>query len=419
MRLLVRGIGQLVTCQGPKRPRSGPAASELGILEQGAVVVDDGLITWVGHDRDMVADLQVDEELEVDGRLVTPGFVDPHTHALFAGTRESEFARRVAGATYEEIMAQGGGISASARMLREAEDEQVISETVSRLDRMLRFGVTTCEIKSGYGLTAEEEVRSILLIDRVGKHAAQDIVPTYLGAHAVPPEHKALQAEFVDYIINEMTPAVGRLGLARYCDVFCEEGVFTVQESRRILLGARDWGMRLKIHADELASSGGTRLGAELAVDTADHLLRSSREDLAALRDAGGIGVILPGTCLGLGKTSYAPGKLMTELGLPVALATDLNPGNCYCENLPLMITLGCLYAGLTVEQAVVGVTVNAAYGVGLGDVMGSIELGKQGDLVAWEAENYRELAYHFGVPLAALVVKKGSVVFDQRNGGR
>jgi imidazolonepropionase len=248
---------------------------------------------------------------------------------------------------------------------------------------------------------------------------AQDIVPTYLGAHAVPPEHKAAQEEFVEYIINEMTPAVGRLGIARYCDVFCEEGVFTVGESRRILLGARAVGMRLKIHADELASSGGTRLGAELGVDTADHLLRSSREDLEALRDAGGIGVILPGTCLGLGKTSYAPGRLMTELGLPVALATDLNPGNCYCENFPLMITLGCLYAGLTVEQAVIGVTINAAYGVGMGDNIGSIELGKQGDLVAWDAQNYRELAYHFGTPLAALVVKKGSVVFHRQSGLR
>ena len=419
MKLLVRGIGQLVTCAGPKRPRSGLAASELGIWEQGAVVIDDGLITWVGYERELAADLQVDEELKVNGCLVTPGLVDPHTHALFAGTREREFARRVAGATYEEIMAEGGGISASARMLREAEDEQVIAESTARLDRMLSCGVTTCEIKTGYGLSTEEEVRSILLIDKLKEHVAQDIVPTYLGAHAVPPEHKAHQAEFVEYIINEMTPAVGRLGVARYCDVFCEEGVFTVPESRRILLGGRDWGMQLKIHADELASSGGTRLGAELGVDTADHLLRSSREDLEALRDAGGIGVILPGTCLGLGKTSYAPGKLMTELGLPVALATDLNPGNCYCENLPLMITLGCLYAGLTVEQAVIGVTINAAYGVGSGNEIGSIELGKRGDLVAWDAESYQELAYHFGVPLAAIVLKDGQVVFDHGNGSR
>jgi imidazolonepropionase len=419
MRLLIRDIGQLVTCSGRRGPRAGQAAGELAILEKGAVLVDDGLITWIGHECDLSADLQVDEELAVDGRLVTPGFVDPHTHALFAGTREREFARRVAGATYEEIMAEGGGISASARMLREARDEQIIAETTARLDRMLTFGVTTCEIKSGYGLATEEEVRSIRLIDELREHVAQDIVPTYLGAHAVPPEHKTAQEDFVEYIVNEMTPAVGRLGIARYCDVFCEEGVFTVDESRRILLGARAVGMRLKIHADELASSGGTRLGAELGVDTADHLLRSSREDLEALRDAGGIGVILPGTCLGLGKTSYASGRLMTELGLPVALATDLNPGNCYCENLPLMITLGCLYAGLTVEQAVIGVTVNAAYGVGMGDNIGSIELGKQGDLVAWDVQNYRELAYHFGTPLAALVVKKGSVVFHRQGGLR
>jgi imidazolonepropionase len=407
-----------VTCSGPKGPRSGQAAGNLGIIEHGgAILIDSGRITWVGQARDVDADFRADEELDVEGRLVTPGLVDPHTHALFAGTREREFARRVAGASYEQIMAEGGGISASARMLRETSDEQIVAETKARLNRMLTFGVTTCEIKSGYGLTTEEEVRSIRLIKTVAEQVAQDIVPTYLGAHAIPPQHKAAQGEFVDYIINEMTPAVGSLGIARYCDVFCEEGVFTVDESRRILLGARERGMRLKIHADELASSGGTRLGAELGVDTADHLLRSSRTDLEALRDAGGIGVVLPGTCLGLGKTSYAPGKLMTELGLPVALATDLNPGNCYCENLPLMITLGCLYAGLTVEQALVAVTVNAAWGVGLGDEIGTIEPGKRGDLVAWDAENYQELAYHFGVPLAALVVKNGRVVFVRGNG--
>ncbi len=208
-----------------------------------------------------------------------------------------------------------------------------------------------------------------------------------------------------------MTPAVGEKRLAEYCDVFCEEGVFTVDESRRILLGAKRFGMKLKIHADELASSGGTRLGAELGVQTADHLLRASESDLRALRDSGGIAVILPGTCLGLGKTAFARGKVMAEMGLPIALATDLNPGNCYCENLPLMMTLGCLYAGLTVEQAIIGVTINAAYGLGLGDKAGSLEPGKWGDLVAWDAESYEEIVYHFGVNLVHVVVKKGEVV--------
>lgn len=413
MRLLVRGVTQLVTCLGPAGPRAGEDARDIGVIEHGALLIDEGLISWVGSEEAIPRGLNPTQELDVQGRVVTPGLVDPHTHALFAGTREKEFARRVEGATYEEIMAEGGGISASARMLRDAGDKEILAQSKARLLRMLAHGVTSCEIKSGYGLTTEQEVRSLRLIDALSEQIPQDIIPTYLGAHAIPPERKQNRQAFIDYIVNEMTPAVAEEGLAEYCDVFCEEGAFTVEESRNILLSAQRLGMKLKIHADELASSGGTRLGAELGVETADHLLRASKADLEALRDAGGIGVILPGTCLGLGKTGYAPGRLMTEIGLPVALATDLNPGNCFCENLPLMMTLACLYAGLTVEQAITAVTVNAAYAVGLGEQTGQLELGFWGDLVAWDAQHYQELAYHFGVALANLVVKRGEVVYE------
>ena len=413
MTVFIRNISQLITCAGIERPRAGEHAGDIGVVTRGALLIDEGLIVWAGSEDDMPAGIDPDNEIDAQGRIVTPGLVDPHTHALFAGSRAREFSRRVSGATYEEIMAEGGGISASARMLRDTSDDDIIQQTVGRLNRMLSYGVTSCEIKSGYGLSTEEEVRSIRLIDELGKVVPLDIIPTYMGAHAIPPEAEKNRGEFIQYIINEMTPAVAETGLAEFCDVFCEEGVFTVEESRRILLGAAEYGMKLKIHADELASSGGTRLGAELGVVSADHMLQSSRADISALREAGGIGVILPGTCLGLGKTSFAPGGIMVELGLPVALATDLNPGNCYCENLPLMITLGSLYAGLSVEQAIIGVTINAAYACGIGEFSGSIETGKWGDIVIWDADRYEELAYHFGVSLAHTVLKRGEAVYS------
>lgn len=406
--LIVRDAGTLITVAGDPRPRAGAAANGLGKVRHGSVVVREGRITWVGCDHDLPAGIGDCVEIRAGGRLVTPGLVDCHTHALFAGSRASEFAMRVSGATYERIMAEGGGINASARMLRESSDEAVLDETTRRLDRMRRFGTTTCEIKSGYGLSVDEELRSLRLIGTLSDRVPMTIVATFLGAHAVPNEWRHEREGFVRLVIDEMIPRVAREGLARFCDVFCEHGAFTVEESRRILEAARAHGLGLKIHADELANSGGTRLGAELGVQSADHLLRASQEDLTALRDAGSIGVMLPGTCLGLGKTSFAPGALMTSIGLPVAVASDLNPGNCYCENLPLMMALACLYGGLTVEQALVGVTINAAHALGLAHEVGSIEPGKRGDLVVWECDDYRDIAYHFGVRLASIVITGG-----------
>ncbi|MCU0610660.1 MAG: imidazolonepropionase [Candidatus Eisenbacteria bacterium] len=410
MNVVVRHAGVLVTCAGDWRPRAGAAAHDLGIVTDGAVVMERGRIVWVGRDTDVPAGLPDSPEVDAARRLVTPGLVDCHTHALFAGSRAGEFAMRVCGSTYEEIMAQGGGISASARMLREAPDADILEQTAGRLWRMLRFGTTTCEIKSGYGLSTEQEVRSLRLIQQLRSRVPIRVVPTFLGAHAIPPEWRYDREGFVRQVTEEMIPQVAREELARFCDVFCEHGAFSVEESRRILETARAHGMDLKIHADELASSGGTRLGAELGVCSADHLLCATRGDLEALRDSGAIAVMLPGTCLGLAKTRYAPGRLMAEIGLPVAVASDLNPGNCYCENLPLMVTLACLYGGLSLEQALVGVTINAAHALRLGDEVGSLEPGKRGDLVIWECDDYRDIAYHFGVQLASIVIAGGVV---------
>ncbi|MBN1425099.1 imidazolonepropionase [Candidatus Fermentibacteria bacterium] len=409
MNVLVRNASMLITCAGDSRPRAGASANDLAIIRQGSVVVRDGRIAWVGEDRHLPAGLAECREADAGGMVVTPGLVDCHTHALFAGSRAGEFAMRVAGATYEQIMAEGGGISASARMLREAPDGDIVDQTVGRLRRMLRLGTTTCEIKSGYGLSTDQELRSLRLIRQTSHRVPMSIVPTFMGAHALPPPWRHDRAGFIDMVVHEMLPRVADEKLARFCDVFCERGAFTVDESRRVLEAARGHGMGLKIHADELAGSGGTRLGAELGVCSADHLLRATREDLQALRDSGAIAVILPGTCLGLGKTAFAPGRMMVEIGLPVAIASDLNPGNCYCENLPLMVTLACLYGGLSIEEALIGVTVNAAHALGLAREVGSLEVGKRGDLVIWDIDDYREIAYHFGVQLARTVIVGGA----------
>jgi len=409
--LLVRNAGTVVTCAGDRHPRAGAAANDLGLIRNGAVLIEQSRVAWVGAETDLPTGISARPEIDAEGRLVTPGLVDCHTHALFAGSRAGEFALRVSGATYEQIMAQGGGINASARMLRETPDAEVVAQTVNRLRRMLRFGTTACEIKSGYGLSTDEEVRSLRLISRLRYHVPMTIVPTFMGAHAIPTEWRRDRDGFVRMVAEEMIPLVAAEGLAAFCDVFCEHGAFTVEESRRILQAARTHGLDLKIHADELGSSGGTRLGAELGVCSADHLLRATREDLEALRDADAIGVMLPGTCLGLGKTAFAPGRVMTEIGLPVAVASDLNPGNCYCENLPLMVTLACLYGGLTVEEALVGVTINAAHALRLGHDIGSLEVGKRGDMVVWDSDDYRDIAYHFGVPLASTVILAGQSV--------
>lgn len=409
--LIVRRAATLVTCKGDPRPRAGAEANDLGIIRNGAVVVSGGRIAWVGEDTRLPASMPEYPEVDAAGTLVTPGLVDCHTHALFAGSRAGEFALRVAGATYEQIMAEGGGISSSARMLREASDADIVHQTSERFWRMLRLGTTTCEVKSGYGLSTEQELRSLRLLRCIADRMPMHIVPTFMGAHALLPQWRNDRAGFVDLVIRDMLPKVAQEHLACFCDVFCEHGAFTVDESRRILEAARGHGMGLKIHADELAGSGGTRLGAELGVSSADHLLMATREDLEALRECGAVGVMLPGTCLGLGKTAFAPGRMMTEIGLPVAVATDLNPGNCYCENLPLMVTLSCLYGGLSIEQALIGVTINAAHAVGLSGVAGSIEIGKRGDLVIWAIDDYRDIAYHFGVRLAGTVIAEGSIV--------
>jgi len=357
--------------------------------------------------------------------VVMPGFVDAHTHAVFAGERAGEFEQRLAGASYLEIMAAGGGIMSTVRATRAASLEQLIAESRPRLDAMLAHGTTTAEVKTGYGLNTADELKMLSAIRRLNEEHPLDLIPTFLGAHAVPSEYAGRADEYVDLIIQEMLPAVSDQGSAVgspqsaicnlqsaiFCDVFCEEGAFTLAQSRRILEAAKRLGLGLKIHADEFTALGGAALAAELGATSADHLAATPEEDLRRLAAAGTIAVLLPGTTFGLGQTHYADARRMVERGVPVALGSDLNPGTCWCESMPFIIALACRYLRLTPAEAIVAATLNAAYASGVGDRVGSLEVGKQADIIILALPDYRHLAYRFGSNPVQTVIKAGRVV--------
>jgi len=402
--------------------------NELGLIEDGAVAVSRGLTTLVGTTEEVLAQTEADEMIDASNRVVMPGFVDPHTHLVFAGSREDEFEWRLRGATYMEIMAAGGGIMSTVRATRAATLPQLIAQSRGRLDRMLAHGTTTAEAKSGYGLNVDDELKMLEAIRQLDATHPIDLVPTFLGAHAVPAEFKGRTDEYVEVVVNEMLPlAEGELrglkGLRRspsdpsvpsapfFCDVFCEEGAFSVSQSRRILERAKELGFGLKIHTDEFKSLGGTRLAVELGAVSADHLVCTPVEEIEALAGSDTIAVSLPGTPFGLGHHEYTPACQIIEAGGALALATDLNPGTCYCESMQFIIALACRYLHLSPAEAIVAATLNAAHAIGLGDKVGSLEIGKKADLLVLDIPNYRHLGYHFGINLVERVIKGGQVV--------
>jgi len=412
--ILVRDVGQLVTVAGPPGARRGAAMRELAVVEEGAVAGAGGVVLAAGAERDVLAAVETGPDtvvVEADGRVVTPGLVDPHTHAVFAATRESEFAMRVEGRSYEEIAEAGGGIRSSVRALRAAAPEVLLDNGRATLDRMLDHGTTTVEIKSGYGLSLEAELKMLRVISELSDTHAADVVPTFLGAHEFPDEHRDDRDGYVDLIVGEMIPAVAAEKLARFCDVFCEEGVFTVGQSRRVLTAARERGMEPKLHADELHASGGAELAAELGAVSADHLVCVSDEGIAAMAEAGVAAVLLPGTTLSLGKTAFAPARKMIEAGVPVALATDCNPGSSMTESMQIIMSLASMMLRMTPEEVMTAATVNAAAALRADSVLGSLTPGRLCDLVIWDVEDYRAIPYHFGVNLVAGVVKRGELV--------
>jgi imidazolonepropionase len=413
--LAIVGCSQLVTLKGAARPRVGAEMRELAIIEDGALLVRDGRIEMVGKRRDIETRIEDSAEVyEAGGRVVMPGFVDAHAHPVFAGTRVDEYEMRAGGATYGEIAARGGGIRATVRRTRAATEDELVAEARSRSRWFLRGGTTTVEAKSGYGLTVEDELKMLRVVRRLDDETPLRYVPTFLGAHEVPDEYRERRAEYVELIIEEMLPRVVGERLAEYCDVFCEEKVFNVEESRRILTVAQERGLNLRLHADQLSLSGGALLAAELRATTADHLEHTDAEGIRALAEAGVQPVLLPGSVYALGARRYPAAREMIDAGLAVVLATDFNPGSSPTPSMPMILSIASTHMKMTPAEALTAATINAAYSLGRGRETGSLEAGKRADFVVHDCADYREIAYFFGIEHAHAVFIDGRIVYQR-----
>ena len=414
-KMLLKNAAELVTCRGAA-PKVGSAMADIGVISDGAMWIEDGVIRRVGTTAEIVAgiDGEPDEVIDAAGRCVMPGFVDPHTHFLFGGNRAEEFSWRLRGDTYMQIMERGGGIVNSVRATREATKEELAEVGWKRLCSMLSFGVTTVEGKSGYGLDAATELRQLEVMAQLNREHVVEVVSTFMGAHATPPEYKGRTDEFVEYLLEKVLPEVAARKLAEFCDVFCEKGVFSVEQSRKLLTVAQGLGLRVKVHADEIVSFGGAELSAELGAVSAEHLLHASDVGIRRMGEAGVIAVLLPATAFCL-REPYARARLMIDAGVPVALATDFNPGSCFSESIPLVIALAALYMQMTPAEIVTALTINAAAAVGRADRIGSLEVGKQADFIMLSHPSHLYLPYHAGVNCVETVVKRGQIVHDLR----
>ncbi len=411
--LLITNIGELCRMSDRPGPQAGPAQGDTGSVRDAALAIADGAVVAAGPRAEVerAHGNKAGQTLDARGRAVIPGWVDAHTHLLFAGTREDEFALRIQGKTYQEIAAAGGGIHASVRHFRQASDGAILLRARHNLAHALEHGTTTIEIKSGYGLSTEDELRALRLIRTLRETEAIDIVPTFLGAHEIPEEWQHDRTGYVNLVAETMIPAVAREGLAVFCDVFCEEGVFTPQESRRILEAARAHGLQPKLHADEFGDTGGSRLAAELHAVSADHLHGTPPEVARAMAAAGTVGVLLPGTSFFLNMRDKAPARSMVEAGLPVAMASDFNPGSCMSQSMPMMATLACVQLRLTPEEALVAGTANGACALAMGERVGRLRPGYRADLQVLDLSAARQLPYHFGVSHVRAVFRAGRQV--------
>ncbi|MEA3336070.1 MAG: imidazolonepropionase [Chloroflexota bacterium] len=425
--LLILNAHQLLTCASPAGPKRGHDLADPGLVENGAIAVLEGQIVAAGTTPEVLK--QVDDPeaaiiVDAADRVVLPGFVDPHTHLLWAGDRAGEFEMRIAGASYMEIMDAGGGIMNTVRATRAATIDQLIEETLPRLDSMIMHGTTTAEVKTGYGLDTETEIKMLDAIRLLDEQHPLDLIPTFLGAHAVPPDYADTPDRFVDLLVEEMLPAVAELRYrvetpdggyyvraADFCDVFCEVGAFDVAQSRRILETARDLGLGLKIHADEFEPLGGSTLAVELGAISADHLVCTTDEQLRVLATSDTVAVSLPGTPFGLGHDRYTRARTLIDQGAALALATDLNPGTCWGESMQFIISLACRSMQLTPAEAICATTINGAHALGLGDYLGSLEVGKQADILVLDIPDFRHLGYRFGTNLVETVIKRGAVI--------
>jgi imidazolonepropionase len=400
---IIKNITQLVTCAGNKA-KHGKEMSDLGIIEGGMVVITDGIISYVGKQNDNVIKNTANcEVIDAQGKAVLPGFIDSHTHFVFGGYREEEFSWRMKGDSYMSIMERGGGIYSTVNATREASFEELKEAAKRRLDKMLAMGVTTVEGKSGYGLDKETELKQLRVMKELRQEHPINIVTTFLGAHAVPKGYT--ESEYCDFMLKEVMPIVKEEGLAECCDIFCEKGVFSTEESRRFLLAAKEMGFKLKLHADEIVNTCGSELAAEVGALSADHLLQASEAGIKALANSNTVATLLPNTAFTL-KEHFAKGREMIDAGCAVALATDLNPGSSFTCSIPLTFALACIYMKLSPEEAVTALTINAAAALGKADSIGSIEVGKKGDIVILEFPSYKFLPYHAGMNCVERTIK-------------
>ncbi|MHA1110634.1 MAG: imidazolonepropionase [Promethearchaeota archaeon] len=396
-------------------PRIGAQMNQLGIIKNGAVVVQEDAIVFAGtmddfHQKYSMSDFPL--VISGENKLVTPGFVDPHTHIIFDGTRENELQMKLSGMSYIDILNAGGGILKTVKATRAAPMSKLVENGHDILDHMLEYGTTTVETKSGYGLTVEDEIKSLKTIKILDKEHPIDVVSTFLGAHAVPPEYTGSTDEYVELVISEMLPIIKEQNLAQYCDVFCEQGIFSIDQTRKILLAAKDYGMDPQIHIDEIVDTNGAQLAAELGAIQTGHLLKSNEPGLHALAEKQVVATLLPGTPFCLMLSKYAKARKMIEMGIPIAIATDLNP-NCWTESMQMILTLSCYKMNMTPAEVLAASTINAAYALRRHNDIGSIEVGKQADLVLFDVPTHEFLPYQFGVNHVLKVVKKGEVVVD------
>ncbi|HBI94159.1 MAG TPA: imidazolonepropionase [Terrisporobacter glycolicus] len=416
MDLIIKNIGKLVTMEGSFLPKTGKEMNELTILENAYIAVVEGKVFKVGTGEDYKE--LVGENTIIDdasGMLVTPGLVDSHTHLVHGGSRENEFSKKLNGVPYIQILQEGGGILSTVNSTKKATFDELYKKAKKSLDRMLEFGVTTVEEKSGYGLELETEVKQLQVAHKLDKDHPVDLVHTFLGAHAVPVEYKSNSEAYIKLLVEEIMPKVKELDLAEFCDVFCEEGVFSVEESNYILSKAKEMGYKLKIHADEIVPIGGAELAAKLGCISADHLMAASEQGLKDMAQKGVIANILPGTSFNLNKPS-ADGRKMIDLNVPISLSSDYNPGSCPSENLQLVMQLGCLNLKMTPNEVLTAVTINAAHCVDRATEIGSIEVGKKADIAVFDAPNVEYLMYHFGINHIDRVYKEGRLVVKNKH---